>query len=53
MLKKLILSESEMDKRVAEFRKWIKEQPHMPQNIGKCFHNIVRCFSDVQEKIEF
>ncbi|KAG5680464.1 hypothetical protein PVAND_009972 [Polypedilum vanderplanki] len=33
--KKVILSENEMDEKVAEFRKWIKEQPQLPQNIEK------------------
>lgn len=35
MSKKLILSEHEMDEKVAELRKWINDQPQLPKNIGK------------------
>lgn len=28
-------TDTEMDQKVGEFRKWIKSQPQMPQSIGK------------------
>lgn len=30
-----MLIDGEIDEKIAEFQKWIKTQPHMPQNIGK------------------
>lgn len=27
--------DNEMDIKIAELKEWIKEQPHIPQNIGK------------------
>lgn len=34
-----MLIDSEMDEKIIEFRKWIKIQPHMPQDIGKIIKN--------------
>jgi hypothetical protein len=35
-----MIIDSEMDEKIAEFKKWIKTQPHMPQNIGKIRNKI-------------
>jgi hypothetical protein len=33
--KSVILSQEEKDKKIEEFREWIKNEPDLPQNIGR------------------
>ena len=37
---RVIISDQEMDFKLQEFQEWIKNQPELPQNIGKSIHQL-------------
>lgn len=48
---RIIISEEEMDSKLQEFQEWIKNQPELPQNIGKIKTSITKDFNLINVSI--